>query len=157
MAEEKATPFKYLPLILFVLALQSALVYYLLDRAIPKPERQIAAEAKDVKPTTEQILMNHPYMVRGIEPVTVNPAQDEVGHIVQVAVQLGVDAPSAKHQAEENRTRVQDSVTRVLVPRPLEQLRAPAREELKEALRDELNKWLGGHVVEVYFTKFVIQ
>lgn len=157
MAEERATPFRYLPLILFILALQSALVYYLLDRAIPKPERQIAAEAKAEKPTTAQILLHHPIMVKGIEPVTVNPAQDEAGHLVQVAVQLGVDAPSAKRQAEENRTRVQDSVMRVLVPRTLEQLRAPAREELKEAIRDELNKWLGGHVVEVYFTKFVIQ
>lgn len=157
MAEEKATPFKYLPLILFVLAMQSTVVYYFLDQAIPKPERQIAAEAKEEQPTTEQILLHHPFMVRGIEPVTVNPAQDEAGRLVQVAVQLGVDSPSAKHQAEENRTRVQDSVTRVLVPRTLEQLRGPAREELKEAIRDELNKWLGGHVVEVYFTKFVIQ
>lgn len=157
MAEEKATPFKYLPLILFILAMQSAVVYYFLDRAIPKPEQQIAAEAQEEKPTTEQILLHHPFMVKGIEPVTVNPAQDEVGHLVQVAVQLGVDASSAKRQAEENRTRVQDSVTRVLVPRTLEQLRGPAHEEMKEAIRDELNKWLGGHVVEVYFTKFVIQ
>jgi len=75
----------------------------------------------------------------------------------QVAVQLGVDAPSAKRQAEENKVRVQDSVTRVLVPRTLEQIRGTAREEMKEAIRDELNKWLGGHVVEIYFTKFVIQ
>lgn len=157
MAEEKATPFKYLPLILFILAMQSTVVYYLLDRAIPKPERQIAAEAQEEKPTTEQILLHHPFIVKGIDPVTVNPAQDEGGHLVQVAVQLGVDTPSARHQAEENKIRVQDSVTRVLVPRTLEQIRGPAREEMKEAIRDELNKWLDGHVVEVYFTKFVIQ
>jgi len=157
MAEERSSPFRYLPLILLVLTMQSALVYYFLDRSIPKPQRRIAAEAGQEAPTAEQILLHHPHIVKGIEPVTVNPALDELGHLVQVAVQLGVDAPAAKHEAEENRARVQDSLTRVLVPRTLEQLRGPAREELKEAIRDELNKWLGGHVTEVYFTKFVIQ
>ncbi len=157
MAEERANPFKLLPLILLVLSLQTTVVYYILDRNIPKPQRQMAQEAKEEKPTTAQIVSQHPLIVKGIEPVTVNPAQDEQGHLVQVAVQLGVDAPAARRDAEQHRARVQDSVTRVLAPRTLEQLQAPSRQELKEAIRDELNKWLNGHVVEVYFTRFVIQ
>lgn len=157
MAEERGSPFKFLPLILLVLALETTVVYYILDRNIPKPQRQVESEAKEEKPTAEQIVSQHPLIVKGIDPVTVNPAQDELGHLVQVAVQLGVDSPAARRTVEANKTRVQDSVTRVLVPLTLEQLQAPAHRELKGAIRDELNKWLNGHVVEVYFTKFVIQ
>ena len=157
MAEERANPFKFLPLILLVLSLQTSVVYYILDRNVPKPQRQVAKEAKEEKTTTAQIVSQHPLIVKGIEPVTVNPAQDEQGHLVQVAVQLGVDSPATRREAEENRTRVQDSVTRVMVSRTLEQLQTPGHLELKEAIREELNKWLNGHVVEIYFTKFVIQ
>ena len=157
MPEERVSPFRYLPLILLVLALQTSAIYYVLDRTIPRPQRETAKDAKEEAPTKEQIVSQHPLIVQGIDPVTVNPAQDELGHLVKVAVQLGVDSPAARLEVEANKARVQDSLTRVLVPRTLERLRADSWNELREDIRSELNKWLGGRVVEVYFTKFVIQ
>ena len=156
MAEESTSPFKYFPLIMLILAIQNGIVYYLLDKAIPKPDVG-AVEKTQEEMTVEEVRKPQTLIVKGIEAVTVTPAGDQLGHLVQIAVQLGVDSPSTKRKVMENTARVQDSVTRALAPRNLEQLRAPARDDTKKAIREELNKWLGGHVVEIYFTKYIIQ
>jgi flagellar protein FliL len=119
--------------------------WFLLHRAPPK------AEAKEDPNTL-------PEHVLKIGTLVVNIAGTEGRRYLRTTVELGTRPKDAKH-LEEMRAPLLDGAIGVLGSKEMAELLDPGkREELRNELRERLNKVTGGHgVSHVFLTEFVIQ
>ncbi|MEZ4649007.1 MAG: flagellar basal body-associated FliL family protein [Candidatus Eisenbacteria bacterium] len=91
--------------------------------------------------------------------LVVNPAGTGGRRYLKVQVQVELEDPDESGLVESKTPKLRDRIIRELTSRTLSELTDPvAKDEMKETIIDEMNRILGGDVVDdMYFTEYVIQ
>ncbi|MCA9754490.1 MAG: flagellar basal body-associated FliL family protein [Candidatus Eisenbacteria bacterium] len=91
--------------------------------------------------------------------LVVNPAGTGGRRYLKVQVQVELEDPDESGLVESKTPKLRDRIIRELTSRTLSELTDPvAKDEMKETIIDEMNRILGGDIVDdMYFTEYVIQ
>ncbi len=91
--------------------------------------------------------------------LVINPAGTAGRRYLKVQVQVELDDPDDSGDVTHRKAKLRDRMIRELTSRTLSELTDPvAKDEMKETIIDEMNRILGGRVIDdLYFTEYVIQ
>jgi len=120
------------------------------DDAAPTSQQQAAAK-RVADPSFEQV-----YVVKDL---IVNPAGTNGLRFLLTTVGLEVTSEETVKELEKRDVQIHDSIIEILSSKTLPELdESSSRDSLKAAIKIQINKALvTGSVVNVYFSKFIIQ
>jgi len=148
-------------MIVVVVTLQLVAAYFLVgfllrhaspdSQDAPAPSQQVAATQKNPDPS-----FDHVYVVKDL---IVNPAGTNGLRFLLTTIGLEVTSEETVKELEKRDVQLHDSIIGILTSKTLPELDdASTRDSLKISIKDQVNKNLvTGSVINVYFSKFIIQ
>ncbi len=153
---------RYMPLVILVVLGQASIAYLLVDRiVIQRLEGPAVEQIEEVK--VDIAIGDEPERVyQEMGEFIINPADtaSEYGlRFIKTTISLGVSPASAYSQLEAQQPKLRDAVIRIMMSKQVDQLDNPEdREFIKDEIRFAVNEMLHrGEVLQVYFSKFIIQ
>ncbi len=163
---------RYLPIIVGVLVVQVIIAYVLVnwvfapDEAPEETAGEVVEEAA-VAPPPEELApqatgaQSQPLTVyEKIEIIVVNPAETEGLRFLSTQVHLGLRSPEVETMIDENKlvSKINDTLVGIFAGKTVSQLEPSKNEDLKEEIKEKLNRFLGPNaVLDIYFQSFVLQ
>jgi flagellar FliL protein len=151
-----------MPLVILVVLGQASIAYLLVDRiVIQRLEGPAVEQIEEVK--VDIAIGDEPERVyQEMGEFIINPADtaSEYGlRFIKTTISLGVSPASAYSQLEAQQPKLRDAVIRIMMSKQVDQLDNPEdREFIKDEIRFAVNEMLHrGEVLQVYFSKFIIQ
>jgi len=151
-----------MPLVILVVLGQASIAYLLVDRiVIQRLEGPAVEQIEEVK--VDIAIGDEPERVyQEMGEFIINPADtaSEYGlRFIKTTISLGVSPASAYSQMEAQQPKLRDAVIRIMMSKQVDQLDNPEdREFIKDEIRFAVNGMLHrGEVLQVYFSKFIIQ
>ncbi|HUI29759.1 MAG TPA: flagellar basal body-associated FliL family protein [Candidatus Acidoferrales bacterium] len=162
IAEKPAAKSKKPFMIISVVALQLVGAYFLVGFLL----RHGGTDSQGATPSTKQVAVtqrggadpsfDHVYIVKDL---IVNPAGTNGLRFLLTTVGLEVTSEETVKELEKRDVQIHDSIIGILSSKTLPELdEAVSRDSLKISIKSQVNKELmTGSVINVYFSKFIIQ
>lgn len=126
-----------------------------------KPQPEEVTDSKEEKTKDGKIAEPGPELgiMYSLEPFIVNLTGTEGKRFLKVTLTLELSAPEIHQEVEENLEKITDSIIILLSSKTFEDVYSlQGKFKLKDEITTRVNRFLVlGHVVDAYFTEFVIQ
>lgn len=160
VAKKPARKSRKLIVIAVVVAAQLVIAYFLvgffLNHGGSRSQGAVASAAASKAKASAGANFDHVFIVKDI---IVNPAGTNGLRFLLTTIGLEVSSAQAETECEKRNVEIHDSIINILTSKTLPQLDAvDSRNSLKEEIKSQINKDLTtGSVINVYFSKFIIQ
>ncbi|MFZ1081862.1 MAG: flagellar basal body-associated FliL family protein [Candidatus Kryptoniota bacterium] len=163
IAQKPAGKSKKMIIIMSVIVLQIAAAYFLIGFLFKHDNSDPQAAAKTLQTNQPALYQrgadpnfDHVYVVKDL---VVNPAGTNGLRFLLATIGLEVTSEETVKELEKRDVQIHDSIIEILTSRTLPELDDTGlRDSLKTQIKSEINRDLtSGRVLNVYFSKFIIQ
>lgn len=156
---KKKSPVMLIGILAGVLVLLLGGSFFLVTKLTAQPAAEAGAEEEGGHKAEKKKGKEAKVEKYEVKDLILNTGDGSSARFVKIGLALEIDDPKLAKELEEKEYRVRDLLINLVGHRTAVELaNADVREELRGQILDELNASVGdGHIVEVFFSDFIIQ